>query len=478
MLPLASRLVGKVSPLLFGLAKPYAAFQNAASNIGGLSDKQMESFHEYCKCLLASQRHKIDVASMEDSFFKPSELTEIPESFPYLNVLPHKHPEMIFDRHFADSLSIIPTLAKLSSGADKNVKIVDIGSGGGLPGIAIAIARPEWRVTLVDTVEKKCVFMRRVVEELGLPNVTVINSRAESLTYFVPPEAKGKASGKKDGADDDDDDNDDDESEEAARKRRVPKALRAQDAQHMREVFDIAISRGVASFDIASEFCLPFVRVGGHCVAMKTRSLSADQVAAPALPADKFAPFAADLRAARRIVLRQEELEAAAAVPWKPKPHSLPALAPLFRDELSEATEGRVAELGGGPVKFVYLDPVCEVNGRTGEEVGLLKNKTVAPLVEDWARKQAAKQAAGRAGKGPKAEGEDEEEEAAPAVAGGAARVGADVDVLLMHYLWVTEKVSETPEDFPRLNVKHKSKRVQTAEETEEAARLRKDRDR
>jgi len=386
-------MVGKASPLLFGMSKPYVAFKNTVSNIGGLSERQMETFHEYCKYLLASQRHKINIADLEDSYFKPSKLSAVPENFPYLNILPHRHPELIFDRHFADSLSIIPTLAKLTpasapvaANGKKVLDIVDIGSGGGLPGIAIAIARPEWRVTVVDTVDKKCNFLRRVVSELGLNNVTVVTARAESLAYYrddvavgsavnadgsaatsdvtvaqakaeAKAEAKAsaaaqaeadaeaeKANGadkKTDSAADKDGDDDDDKSEGKSKKcedkldssgrkprrlmneselvqdrrRRIVQGLTSGQVPYMREAFDIALTRGVATWEVVAEFSLPLVRVGGHCVGMKTRSLFHSHIALPGMPDDEFEVFAAPLRANNRSNARQVRARTAMKCP-------------------------------------------------------------------------------------------------------------------------------------------------------------------
>jgi 16S rRNA (guanine527-N7)-methyltransferase len=82
-------------------------------------------------------------------------------------------PARMVVEHVLDSLSVVPYV-RPSRG-------LDIGSGAGLPGIPLAIARPEWQVTLLDSSQKRCAFMRQAVIELGLRNVEVVASRIESF---------------------------------------------------------------------------------------------------------------------------------------------------------------------------------------------------------------------------------------------------------------------------------------------------------
>jgi 16S rRNA (guanine527-N7)-methyltransferase len=79
------------------------------------------------------------------------------------------------DRHVADSLVAL----ELAQVRDAR-RIADLGSGGGFPGLAVAIALPEAYVALVESVERKCAFLRAAVERLGLANVEVVNARAEA----------------------------------------------------------------------------------------------------------------------------------------------------------------------------------------------------------------------------------------------------------------------------------------------------------
>ncbi|MES2503003.1 MAG: 16S rRNA (guanine(527)-N(7))-methyltransferase RsmG [Pseudomonadota bacterium] len=83
--------------------------------------------------------------------------------------------------HLLDSLSILPFV--------NSKNILDVGSGGGLPGIVLAICKPELQVTTIDTVQKKVIFMRQVKGELSLDNLTPVHARVENFKPDVPFEA-------------------------------------------------------------------------------------------------------------------------------------------------------------------------------------------------------------------------------------------------------------------------------------------------
>lgn len=121
-------------------------------------------------------------------------------------------------KHFADSLTLLPYLERFGVKS-----LADIGTGAGFPGIPLKIACPELQVTLIDSLEKRVGFLNRVIEELGLTGICAVHARAEDAG-------------------------------------RDP-AYRSQ--------FDMAVARAVAPMNILAEYCLPFVRVGGHFVAMK-----------------------------------------------------------------------------------------------------------------------------------------------------------------------------------------------------------------
>lgn len=95
----------------------------------------------------------------------------------WMNLTGIRDPAQAWERHVLDALTLAPLLAGLDAGA----RLVDVGSGGGLPGIPLAITRPDLRVTLVEATHKKAAFLSAVAEALGLANVSVRAERAEQL---------------------------------------------------------------------------------------------------------------------------------------------------------------------------------------------------------------------------------------------------------------------------------------------------------
>ncbi|MBB2927028.1 16S rRNA (guanine(527)-N(7))-methyltransferase RsmG [Paraburkholderia silvatlantica] len=92
------------------------------------------------------------------------------------NLTAIRDPRQMLIQHILDSLSIVPHLPVRA-----DATVLDVGSGGGLPGIVLAIVRPEWRVTLNDIVQKKSAFQSQAKAELGLANLSVVTGRVESL---------------------------------------------------------------------------------------------------------------------------------------------------------------------------------------------------------------------------------------------------------------------------------------------------------
>lgn len=136
------------------------------------------------------------------------------------NVIGARHFDDVLLDHVLDSLSCL--LAPPLRGARR---LVDVGSGGGLPGIAISIVRPDIRVTLVEATRKKARFLRLAAERLALGNVRVLNTRVE----------------------------------EAARE------------TEQRGTYDIATARALARLPVVAEYCIPLLCVGGCCISMKGR---------------------------------------------------------------------------------------------------------------------------------------------------------------------------------------------------------------
>lgn len=92
------------------------------------------------------------------------------------NLTAIRDPRQMLIHHVLDSLSIVPHLP-----ARNAASVLDVGSGGGLPGMVLAIVQPEWQVTLNDIVHKKTAFQAQAKAELGLTNLSVVTGRVESL---------------------------------------------------------------------------------------------------------------------------------------------------------------------------------------------------------------------------------------------------------------------------------------------------------
>lgn len=126
--------------------------------------------------------------------------------------------EEVIKKHFIDCIKAF------STEEFKTAKtVIDVGTGAGFPGLPIAIMRDDVEVTLLDSLNKRINFLETVARSVKLNNITTIHSRAE----------------------------------DGARQK------------HLRESFDIATSRAVANMAVLSEFCLPYVKVGGHFIALK-----------------------------------------------------------------------------------------------------------------------------------------------------------------------------------------------------------------
>lgn len=127
-------------------------------------------------------------------------------------------PDQAWHKHIVDSLSLVPRfLAR-----PELTRVVDVGSGGGLPALPLAIALPDRDFTLLESIGKKARFLAEASEQLGLRNVTVVEERAESF-------------GQEEG----------------------------------REEFDVCTSRAVSRLPVLLELTLPLVRVGGLKLALK-----------------------------------------------------------------------------------------------------------------------------------------------------------------------------------------------------------------
>ena len=111
------------------------------------------------------------------------------------NLTAVRDPSAMLTHHLLDSLSVVPSLRRHlgpcgdssavgagASASDEPARILDVGSGAGLPGVVLAIVEPQWSVTCVDAVGKKAVFVRQVAVELGLPNLRALHARIEQVS--------------------------------------------------------------------------------------------------------------------------------------------------------------------------------------------------------------------------------------------------------------------------------------------------------
>lgn len=104
-----------------------------------------------------------------------------------MNLTAVKEVNEVMERHIEDSLAILPPLSDnyishCSNSIDK-IKLVDVGTGAGLPGVVLAIARPDWDVTLMESMNKRCVFLEHVVDVIGSSNVQIVRGRAEDRVW-------------------------------------------------------------------------------------------------------------------------------------------------------------------------------------------------------------------------------------------------------------------------------------------------------
>lgn len=100
------------------------------------------------------------------------------------NLTAIREPARMVTHHLLDALATLPHLPQ-----QRALRLIDVGSGGGLPGVPLAIARPDWSVTLLDGNRKKAAFLRQVAGELKLPNVAVVAARVEDYAPEVPFDA-------------------------------------------------------------------------------------------------------------------------------------------------------------------------------------------------------------------------------------------------------------------------------------------------
>lgn len=100
------------------------------------------------------------------------------------NLTAVRSPAEMMTHHLLDSLAVVPSLQRwvASRASTAPLRVLDVGSGAGLPGIVLAIVCPDWDVTCVDTVQKKALFIQQVGVSLRLPRLRALHARVETLT--------------------------------------------------------------------------------------------------------------------------------------------------------------------------------------------------------------------------------------------------------------------------------------------------------
>jgi 16S rRNA (guanine527-N7)-methyltransferase len=180
--------------------KPYQTdqFRKDLEALGiSLTEKQIEQFLVYYEMLVEW-----------NSFMNLTAITEYND---------------VMKKHFIDSISLIKAYD-----VTKSVSVIDVGTGAGFPGLALKIAYPNLKVTLLDSLNKRIQFLDAVIDKLQLKDVTTVHGRAED---FAKPDK-------------------------------------------FRESFDLCVSRAVANLSTLSEYCLPFVKEGGCFISYKSEKIA------------------------------------------------------------------------------------------------------------------------------------------------------------------------------------------------------------
>lgn len=133
----------------------------------------------------------------------------------------------VLEKHFLDSISLIRAID-----LNQELTVMDMGTGAGFPGIPLKIAFPNLKVTLADSLNKRVLFLQEVIDALKLEGIEAIHGRAEDL---------------------------------------------ARDKKY-REQYDLSVSRAVANLSTLTEYCLPFVKIGGQFISYKSGEIDEEVI--------------------------------------------------------------------------------------------------------------------------------------------------------------------------------------------------------
>ena len=171
------------------------------------------------KDLLYNTIKPFEITVDEDAFSRLDTFAEmLIETNKSFNLTAIKEPDDVTVKHFADCLSIFKYVD-----ISENAKVIDVGTGAGFPGLVLKLYRPDIQMTFLDSTKKRLGFIENVLNECGIKG-DILHMRAEEAAQL----------------------------------------------SKYREKYDFATARAVAALPVLSEYCLPFVKVGGSFVSMKS----------------------------------------------------------------------------------------------------------------------------------------------------------------------------------------------------------------
>ena len=201
-----------------------------------LSDEQINKFQKYYEMLIETNK--------------------------VMNLTAITGKEEVILKHFVDSISIVkvlPDMIKYIDSDNISIKILDLGTGAGFPGIPLKIVFPAIDIVLLDSLNKRINFLNSVIDELKLLGINAIHGRAEEM-------ARNK---------------------------------------EYREKFDLCVSRAVANLSTLSEYCLPFIKVNGKFISYKASEIEEEVDNA----GNALKILGGNLTAVKKIILPESDIE-------------------------------------------------------------------------------------------------------------------------------------------------------------------------